>query len=54
MQIDSSPQAGKGYLRLDRNLFMYDPTTGKWEDVDLIQDFVLENGLIDWCVSVAV
>ena len=21
-----------------------DPTTGKWEDVDLIQDFVLENG----------
>ena len=24
-------EAGKGYLRLDKNLFMYDPTTGKWE-----------------------
>ncbi|MGM0578901.1 MAG: outer membrane lipoprotein-sorting protein [Myxococcota bacterium] len=24
-------EAGKGYLRLDDNLFMYDPTTGKWE-----------------------
>ena len=24
-------EAGKGYLRLDSNLFMYDPTTGKWE-----------------------
>ena len=24
-------EAGKGYLRLDRNLFMYDPNVGKWE-----------------------
>ena len=24
-------EAGKGYLRIDRNLFMYDPTVGKWE-----------------------
>ena len=24
-------EAGKGYLRIDENLFMYDPTTGKWE-----------------------
>ncbi len=24
-------EAGKGYLRLDKSLFMYDPTTGKWE-----------------------
>ena len=24
-------EAGKGYLRLDKNLFMYDPSTGKWE-----------------------
>jgi hypothetical protein len=24
-------EAGKGYLRLDRNLFMYDPITGRWE-----------------------
>lgn len=24
-------EAGKGYLRLDRNLFIYDPTIGKWE-----------------------
>lgn len=24
-------EAGKGYLRLDRNMFMYDPTVGKWE-----------------------
>lgn len=24
-------EAGKGYLRIDDNLFMYDPTTGKWE-----------------------
>lgn len=24
-------EAGKGYLRLDRNLFMYDPAVGKWE-----------------------
>lgn len=24
-------EAGKGYLRIDRNMFMYDPTVGKWE-----------------------
>ena len=24
-------EAGKGYLRLDKSLFLYDPTTGKWE-----------------------
>jgi hypothetical protein len=24
-------EAGKGYLRLDKNLFLYDPTIGRWE-----------------------
>ena len=24
-------EAGRGYLRMDKNLFMYDPTTGKWD-----------------------
>ena len=24
-------EAGKGYLRIDRNLWYYDPTVGKWE-----------------------
>lgn len=24
-------EAGKGYLRLDKNMFYYDPTVGKWE-----------------------
>lgn len=24
-------EAGKGYLRIDNNLFLYDPTVGKWE-----------------------
>ena len=24
-------EAGKGYLRIDRNLFIYDPGVGKWE-----------------------
>lgn len=24
-------QAGQGYLRVDKNLFVYDPTVGKWE-----------------------
>lgn len=24
-------EAGKGYLRIDRNLFLYDPTVGNWE-----------------------
>ena len=24
-------EAGKGYLRVEKNMFMYDPTVGKWE-----------------------
>lgn len=24
-------EAGKGYLRIEQNMFMYDPTVGKWE-----------------------
>lgn len=24
-------EAGKGYLRVERNMFMYDPSVGKWE-----------------------
>ena len=24
-------EAGKGYLKIDKNLWMYDPSTGKWE-----------------------
>jgi negative regulator of sigma E activity len=24
-------EAGKGYLRVDKNLFMYDPSVGRWE-----------------------
>src|SRR6201984_2397588 len=24
-------EAGKGYLRVDRNMWYYDPTVGKWE-----------------------
>lgn len=24
-------EAGKGYLRIDKNLFLYDPSVGKWE-----------------------
>jgi outer membrane lipoprotein-sorting protein len=24
-------EAGKGYLRIDKNMFMYDPNIGKWE-----------------------
>ena len=24
-------ESGKGYLRIDNNLFLYDPTVGKWE-----------------------
>ena len=24
-------EAGKGYLRVDKNLFLYDPSVGKWE-----------------------
>jgi len=29
--VKPQSEAGKGYLRLDDNLFMYDPTVGKWE-----------------------
>ena len=33
MILFQAPKAekGKGYLRVDKNLWMYDPTTGKWE-----------------------
>lgn len=29
--VKPQSEAGKGYLRVDKNLFMYDPTVGKWE-----------------------
>jgi hypothetical protein len=29
--LQPKSEAGKGYLRLDKNLWMYDPTVGKWE-----------------------
>lgn len=29
--VQPRAEAGKGYLRLDKNLFFYDPTVGKWE-----------------------
>lgn len=29
--LQPKSEAGKGYLRLDKNLFFYDPTVGKWE-----------------------
>lgn len=29
--VKPQSEAGKGYLRLDDNLFMFDPTVGKWE-----------------------
>ena len=29
--VKPQSEAGKGYLRIDKNLFMYDPTVGKWE-----------------------
>ncbi len=29
--VKPQAEAGKGYLRIDKNLFMYDPTVGKWE-----------------------
>lgn len=29
--VKPQSEAGKGYLRLDNNLFMYDPAVGKWE-----------------------
>ena len=33
MILFTKPQteAGKGYLRIDKNLWYYDPTVGKWE-----------------------
>lgn len=33
MMIFSKPkqEAGKGYLKIDKNLWLYDPGTGKWE-----------------------
>jgi len=29
--LKPAAQAGQGYLRVDNNLFMYDPTVGQWE-----------------------
>ena len=29
--LEPKSEAGKGYLRIDKNLFMYDPSVGKWE-----------------------
>jgi hypothetical protein len=29
--VKPSNDAGKGWLRVDRNLFLYDPTVGKWD-----------------------
>lgn len=29
--IKPAAEAGKGYLRVDKNLFFYDPASGKWE-----------------------
>jgi len=29
--VQPKSEAGKGYLRLDKNMFYYDPTVGKWE-----------------------
>ncbi len=31
MFLKPKSEAGKGYLRLDENLFLYDPSVGKWE-----------------------
>jgi len=31
MFLKPQSEAGKGYLRIDDNLFLYDPTVGKWE-----------------------
>lgn len=31
MFLKPQSEAGKGYLRIDENLFLYDPTVGKWE-----------------------
>ncbi len=29
--VKPKAEAGKGYLRLDKNLFLFDPTVGRWE-----------------------
>lgn len=29
--LEPRTEAGKGYLRIDKNLWMYDPAVGKWE-----------------------
>ncbi len=29
--LEPRTEAGKGYLRIEKNLWMYDPTVGKWE-----------------------
>lgn len=29
--LQPKSEAGKGYLRIDRNLWLYDPSVGKWE-----------------------
>ncbi len=29
--VKPKSEAGKGYLRIDENLWLYDPSTGKWE-----------------------
>lgn len=31
LNLKPKAEAGKGYLMLDKNLFLYDPTVGKWE-----------------------
>jgi hypothetical protein len=31
MFLKPASEAGKGYLRVDNSLFLYDPTVGKWE-----------------------
>lgn len=31
LNLKPKAEAGKGYLLLDKNLFLYDPTVGKWE-----------------------
>ncbi len=31
MFLKPKAEAGRGYLRIDKNLFMFDPATGKWD-----------------------
>jgi hypothetical protein len=31
MFLQPKSEAGKGYLRIDKNLFLYDPAVGRWE-----------------------